>query len=510
MNEASAPPSYLQETRALVSSPAPLAWLTTLDPKRIGVLYLLVSGLALVAAEVLSTVARNDLAASTVLALLFLTPSLPAALGTFFLPLQLGQKSCALPHVSLLGFWLYVLGAASVLFGIVATHGAHVEAAGLTPMFGGALLLSLSAILSSINLLATAGVAIFRGVPASRVTLFAWSICATSLAQILGGVALFSVLPVFGLAHLGASAALLASDFQGRVLAHPWADLSVAGTLMLVPAIGITSDILATFSGKRPAGFALAATSLTALAWLGLVTWAFPLFIGGDDFSEVKLAFTTALLTIPLAVVAFTWLATLRGGRISLAVPMLWALGCLFQVVVAAPAGLLLGLLPTAAYLRDTPFDVGYRQYVFAGLPILGFLAGVHYFWPKITGRLYDGRLAGVAFALVFLGVQVMGLSQMAEGLVPSAAAFAAVSSYGGYALAAGLVATLLVLVVSLFRGAHAPANPWDARGLEWSVASPPPLVNFVRAPADGAEQALASASGRAGALRSPSALDVA
>jgi cytochrome c oxidase subunit 1 len=484
MNASPKPPSYLAETRAIVSSPAPLAWLTTLDHKRLGVLHLVVSGLALVAAQVLS-VARQGLAASTVFAFLFLTPSLAAALGTFFLPLQLGQKTSALPRVSLAGFWLSVLGAGGVIAGLVATGGGKPEAAGLAPMLAGAVVVSLGAALSAIDLLATTGWAVFRGLSASRLPLFAWSVCATSLAQILAAAGLLGVVAVLGLARIGLPLAAAATDFEARLLAHPWADLAAASTLMIVPAVGITSDIVATFAGKRPATFGFAATNVSALAWLGLVVWASPIFVSDDD-AGVKVGFTLALVTIPLATLVLTWLATLYRGSISLAAPMLWALGCLFQVSLAAPASLLLGLPPTGAYLHGTLFEVGYRQYLFTGVPLLGFFGGLSFFWPKITGKLYDERLARIAFALVFLGLQVTYVPQMAQGLLPASSGLDVVSTFGSYGLAAGTLGMLLVFAISLLRGAPAPDNPWAASGLEWSVASPPPLVNFIGEPDDG------------------------
>ncbi len=501
MNAHREPPSYLEDTRSILSSPRALAWLTTLDHKRLGVLYLVASSLAMMAAGVLRLGLHQDLASSTVVAFLFLVPSLPATLGNFLLPLQLGQSRAALPRVSLAGFWLYVVGAAIILAGIGVTHGGNAVEAGALPMVVGALVLGLSASVNSINLLATFGKGLARRIPSSRFTLFAWSLCATSVANILGTVVLFGVLLLLGLGGLHLFPGFLPLDIRARLLANPWAYLCPASTLMLVPAVGLASDILATFARRSLAGSGLVATSFTALAFLTLVAWGFPLLGGGDSNHEAAMQFglATSLLSVPLAVVVICWVATLQGGRISLDAPMLWALGFVVQLSVGGLAGLLLGVPPSSIYLHGTNFEVGYRDYLLTGGASMGFLAGVYYAWPKLTGKLYDARVAKLAFLLVFVGVQVTFLSEMVSGELADVRVLAELPRYGSWVLALGVLVTVLNLTISFRSAVQCPRNPWGAIGLEWTTTSPPPLDNFLEdpdgLPVDGQPEGLPRAS---------------
>ena len=490
MNPHAAPASYLDATRSVLFARGPLAWLTTLDHKRLGVMYLVVIGVALVAAAVARLALQNEPAATTVAAFLFLVPAVPAVLGTFFLPLQLGQHSAALPRVSLAGFWLFVLGAIGIAAALATADGGKV---GLVPRVAVALVLGASAFLAGANVIATTARAVVHGVPASRITLFAWSLCASSIALIVGFVALVGLATLVVLAHAHVPFLVVSHDVEARILAHPWTYLAPCGTLALAPALGLVTDVFAAFAGRRPAGYGFVATALTALAWLGLVEWAFPIL---ESTSMLKVSFSTALLSGALAIVVVCWVATLHGGRIVLSTPLFWALGCLFQLAIGAPAGMLLGIAPTSAWLQGTLFEAGYRSYALSGGIVLGFGAGLHYFWPKITGRQFDERLARPTFALVFVGLQMTFLSQMVEGLFPDIA-LGTVSSYGMVVLAAGGVASLLVLAVSLRLGARAPSNPWGAQGFEWTVASPPPLDNFVLEAGEGRERV----SARSGAV---------
>ena len=482
MNTKAATTSYVQETRSLLSSSGPLAWLTTLDHKRLGVMYLVASLLALLAATVLGVGLRRDVGASAVFGLLFLVPSLTATLGNFVLPLQLGQKEAALPRVSLAGFWLYVLAAGLVVAGLVASEG-KTGPAGLLPI-GGVLVLGLSVTLNALNLLATTARAAFGGAPASRVTLFAWGLCATSIAELLGFVAVGGLLALVPVAHLG----FVSQDFAARVLARPWTELAPSGTLLLVPAVGVVGDVLAAFAGrKRLAGYGVAATSLTILAWVGLVEWIFPIL--GDSGSPVKAGFATTVVAGALGVLLLCYVATLYRGRIAVEAPLLWALGCLFQLTLGVPAALLLGVPPTSVYFQGTLFEGGYRHGILAGAAGMGFVAGVFYFWPKITGRLPNERLAGLGFALVFVGLQLAFLSDSVRGLSPESLWLESASLYGSWVLAVGGVATVAALVASLRSGTPSNANPWGAAGLEWEAASPPPLENLTHDPGVDARQ---------------------
>ena len=509
MNTQTESKSYLSETRALVSA-GPLAWLTTLDHKRLGVSYLVVTLLAVVAAGVSSVALHRDLAASTLFAFLFLVPSITAALGTFVLPIQLGQKSAALPRVSLAGFGLHVVGAVVIALGLVVTEGGKPAPSGLLPIVGGALVLSLGMTLTSVNILATTAKAAFGGAPDSRITLFAWSLCATSIATILGFLALVGRVTIVGLAEIhlpqGFSPyyGFVPQDVVAHVLAHPWANLAPFGTLVLVPAIGVVSDVFVAFTGrKRLVGYAFVATSMAVLAFLGLLEWVAPILGVGDTDSPLKVGFATSVAALALVVVVLSWVMTLRGGRIVVAAPLVWALGCLFQLTIGGPAAVILGVPASGAYLHDTIFEVGYHH-VLTGGATLGFVAGLSYFWPKITGRRYDGRLSLVAFVLVFVGLQMAFLTELLRGLSPESTGLESASTYGAWVLAAGGAAALLVFLASLRSPATAGDNPWGAAGgLEWTTPSPPPLDNFLRdpdadlprrAPSRGAEK-LATAS---------------
>jgi cytochrome c oxidase subunit 1 len=505
--------SYLTHERGLRS------WLLTVDHKRIGVMYLGVIVGTLILGGVFALALRlhlwnpsgglvsNDTynklftLHGAVMVFLFVIPGIPSALGNFVLPLQVGAKDVAFPRVNLLSFYLYLAGA--VLFVVTLVVGGldtgwtlyppySLEGArglGLLVALLGVFLAGFSSILTGVNFIAT----IHKLRPPDMgwfdLPLFLWALYATAIIQILAT-------PVLGITvalgfmerlfHLG----IFMPEYGGDPVLFQhffWFYSHPAVYIMILPAMGIVSEVVSVFSRKPIFGYRFIAMSSLAIAVIGFLVWGHHMFVSGQSrWANIAFSFLTMLVAIPSAIKTFNWLATMYKGVIILKTPMLYVLSFFAIFGVGGLTGLFLGALATDIPLHDTYFVVAHFHFVMVGAVMIAFLAGVHYWWPKMTGRMYDERLGAASAALVFLGFNltfipqfIVGVAGMPRRYATYAAEFVTqnrVSTVGAFVLTAGLVIALYGLLASLGRaGKRAPANPWGAASLEWSAAASPP-----------------------------------
>ena len=517
--------SYLKTTHSLAGTERGLlSWMTTLDHKRIGVMYLvsvmtafLIGGVfALLVRLELLTPGKTIVDAETynrlftlhgvVMVFLFIIPSIPAALGNFVLPLQLGARDVAFPRLNLMSLYIYLFGACFALFSIV--HGgvdtgwtfytpySTRTSTYVIPMILGAFIMGFSSILTGVNFIATIHKMRAPGMSWGRLSLFTWALYATSIMQVLATpvlaitLLLLTLERAFGLGifdpRLGGDPILFQHFFW--FYSHP------AVYIMIVPGMGVVSELIGTFSRRQVVGYWFIAMSSIGLAVLGFLVWGHHLFVSGmSEYAAMVFSGLTFLVAIPSGVKIFNWVATLYKGSISLESPMLYGLSFLFLFTIGGLTGLFLGMLSVDVHLHDTYFVVAHFHYVMVGGTVMGFVGGLHYWWPKMTGKLYSEPTARVAWFLVFVGFNVTFMSQFVLGsrgmprryydYLPQYQQLHATSTVGSWILGMGFFIMLGMFIRSLVSGAKASANPWGSAALEWQTPSPAPLGNFEKEP---------------------------
>ena len=536
------PPGYAEENY-LNHSKGFLSWIVTLDHKRIGVMYLIGVTSALILGGIFALLLRAELWSpgetfvdadtynqfftlhGAVMVFLFIIPSVPAALGNFVLPVMLGAKDVAFPRLNLASFYLWCGGA---IFFLITLMGGRTDAdgnwvwsaldtgwtfyvpyststdTGVMTALTGVFILGFSSIFTGLNFIVTVHTMRPPGMEWFKMPLFLWAIYATSIIQVLATPVLAITLllaavertfgiGVFDPAH-GGDPVLFQHFFW--FYSHP------AVYIMILPAFGIMSELIATFSRKHIFGYRFIAYSSIAIALFGFLVWGHHMFTSG--MSTVA-AFVFSLLTfsvsIPSAIKVFNWLATMYKGNIWLATPMCYALSFIFLFTIGGLTGLHLGALATDIHLHDSYFVVSHFHYVMVGGTLVAFLGGLFYWWPKMTGKMFNdfwGRVSALvvflAFNLTFFPQFILGTKGMPRryyDYVPEFQFWHQVSTAGAFLLGGGLLIAALTLLHSLFRGAKAPANPWGAATLEWQCSSPPPHNNFDDPPTVGDPYAL-------------------
>ncbi len=499
------------------------SWAYTLDHKRIGVLYLWTTLFFFLAGGVFALLLRlkllfpgpalfSDHAYNVFFTLhgammifLFIIPGIPAGLGNFLIPLHLGAKDVAFPRLNLASYWIFVSGTLVILGSLVAPldtgwtfytpYSARTGAA-VTTLSLGIFLVGMSSILTGLNFLVTIHTLRAPGMTWHRMPLFLWGMYATSIIQVVAT-------PVVGITFL-----LLAAE---RVLGVGFFDPAMGGDpvlfqhffwfyshpvvyVMILPAMGVISEIVPVFSRKPIFGYHAIAYSSLAIAFIGFLVWGHHMFTSGQSrLASVIFSFLTFLVAVPTAVKVFNWIATMYRGSITFESPMLYALTFIFLFIIGGLTGPFLGALATDVHLHDTYFVVAHFHYTMMGGTVMGLFAGLHYWFPKITGRMLSERLARVAWATVFVGFNVTFFTQFFLGYhgmprryaqyLPKYQGLHVVSTAGAFLLAAGTLLLFANLLWSLRRGAPAPGNPWRALSLEWQTPSPPPTENFPETP---------------------------
>ncbi len=517
--------SYLKATHSLIpGARGLLAWLTTLDHKRIGVMYLisvtvafLLGGIfALLVRLELLTPGRTIMDADTynhmftlhgvVMVFLFIIPSIPAAFGNIIMPIQLGAKDVAFPRLNLMSLYIYWFGATFALYSLInggvdtgwtfyTPYSARTTSF-VIPMVLGAFIMGFSSILTGVNFIATIHKMRAPGLTWGRLSLFTWGLYATSIIQVLATpvlaitLLLLTMERAFGLGifdpKLGGDPVLFQHFFW--FYSHP------AVYIMIVPGMAIVSDLIGTFARRQLVGYWFIAASSLGLALLGFLVWGHHLFVSGmSEYATAIFSALTFLVAIPSGVKVFNWVATLHKASISLESPMLWALAFIYQFTIGGLTGLFLGMLAVDIHLHDTYFVVAHFHYVMVGGTVMGFVGGLHYWWPKFTGKLYDEKLARVGFALVFLGFNLTFMTQFVLGsrgmprryydYLPEYHQLHQWSTYGSWILGCGFLVLLYMFIMSLRNGKKSPRNPWGSAAVEWQVPSPAPLGNFLKDP---------------------------
>ncbi len=503
------------------------SWLFTTDHKRIALLYLVsitamffIGGFfALMIRLELLTPAGDLLLADTynkmfsmhgqVMVFFFLIPSIPAVLGNFLIPMMIGAKDLAFPRINLISWYLYIAGAALYLYAIVTGgvdtgwtfyvpfsslfSNSHVVEAGLAIFIAG-----FSSILTGLNFVVTVHKMRAPGMTWSRLPLFVWSHYATSIIMLLGTpvIAITLVLVVLERTlNLGIFDPNRGGDpvlFQHLFwfYSHP------AVYIMILPSMAVVSEIIPCFSRKRIFGYNFVAMSSIAIAVIGFLVWAHHMFVAGISlYAALAFSFLTFLVAVPSAIKVFNWTATMYRGSIQFSTPMVYAIGFIGLFTIGGLTGVFLATLGLDVHVHDTYFVIAHFHYVMVGGAVLGFLGGMHFWWPKITGRMYPEMWGRLAAVIVFIGFNLTFFPQFILGYLgmprrywdysrmPEWQALNVLSTAGATILAVGYLLPMVYLAWSLRYGPIAGDNPWQATGLEWRTPSPPPTFNFDETP---------------------------
>lgn len=502
-----------------------LSWILTLDHKRIGVMYtasvllsFLVGGIfALLVRTELLTPGRTFIDADTynhfftlhgaVMVFLVIIPSIPAALGNFVLPVMLGAKDVAFPRLNLFSYHLWIAGAVCTVVSLVmgsfdtgwtfyTPYSTTTTAGGVIPVIVGVFILGFSSIFTGMNFIVTIHKLRPPGMTWFRMPLFLWALYSTALIQVLATPVLaitLALVAVERIANIGIFNPAMGGD---PVLYQHffWFYSHPAVYIMIVPAMGIISEIIAVHSHRQIFGYRFIAFSSVAIAIFSFLVWGHHMFTSGQSslmntlFSAISFS-----VAIPSAVKVFNWICTLYKGSISLNTPMLYGLAFLILFTIGGLTGLHLATLNTDVHLHDTYFVVAHFHYVMMGSALIAMVGGLHHWWPKMTGRMYNEKLGMIACTLVFIGFNVTFFTQFMLGshgmprryydYQPEFQIYHVISTIGSYIMAGGFLLTAMYLVQSLVSGKRAPANPWGGATLEWECASPPPYYNFHEAP---------------------------
>jgi cytochrome c oxidase subunit 1 len=507
--------NYLNATYGLKS------WLLTVDHKRIAMLYLIsitffffIGGFfALLIRLELLTPASDLVQADVynklfsmhgmVMVFFFLIPAVPAVLGNFLIPIMIGAKDLAFPKINLLSWYLYIIGGILMIYTILAGGvdtgwtfytplsteflNTNVVSAALAVFVAG-----FSSILTGLNFIVTTHRMRAPGMTWNRLPLFVWAHYATSIIQVLGTpVVAITIVLVFleRVFHLGVFNPALGGDpllFQHLFwfYSHP------AVYIMILPGMGIISEIVCCFSRKRIFGYKAMALAVLGIAVIGFLVWAHHMFVAGISlYAALVFSLLTYFVGVPSAIKVFNWTATMYKGSITYQTPMLYAFAFIGLFTIGGLTGLFLASLGIDVHVNDTYLVVAHFHYVMVGGMVVAYLAGMHFWWPKISGRMYPEGWGKLAALLVFVGFNLTFFPQFVLGYMGMPRRYAAyppefqvlnvLSTAGATILAVGYLLPMVYFLWSMRYGPIAPANPWGAAGLEWQTSSPPPTFNF-------------------------------
>jgi cytochrome c oxidase subunit I len=510
---------YLNNGHGLAS------WLLTKDHKRIAILYLItvsifffLGGLMAVGIRLELTTPEGDFVTAdtynkmftlhgVIMVFFFLIPSIPAVLGNFLIPIMIGAKDLAFPKINLLSYYIYAVGGIFVLSAIAmggvdtgwtfyTPYSSSASNTNVVPTALGIFITGFSSILTGLNFIVTIHRMRAPGMTWFRLPLFIWAHYAVSLIQVLGTpVIAITVLMVFVERAFGFGIFDPARGGDPVLFQHLfWFYSHPAVYIMILPAMGVMSELVANFSRKKIFGYSFVAFSSLAIAVFGFIVWAHHMFVSGISvYAALVFSFLSFSVAIPSAVKVFNWTATLYKGSISFETPMLYAYGFMGLFAIGGLTGLFLATLGTDVHVHDTYFVVAHFHYIMVGGAIMGYLGGLHYWWPKLVGRMYSEFLSRISAILVFVGFNLTFFPQFVVGYLGMPRRYHAypdefqvlnvLSSAGASVLGLGYLLPVLYFLYSLKKGEVAGPNPWGASGLEWEIPSPPPTENFAVTP---------------------------
>lgn len=501
------------------------SWLFTLDHKRIALLYMvsitfffMVGGAAAVLMRIHLIEPQGALVQpetynklftlhGVIMIFFFLVPSIPTVLGNFLIPLMIGARDLAFPRLNLLSWYIYIVGGLFTLYSAIAggvdtgwtfytPYSSTYSNTQVTAVVVGVFINGFSSILTGLNFIVTIHKMRAPGLTWYRMPLFLWAMYATSIIMVLGtpvlAIALF-LLALEHLFHVGIFSPALGGDpllFQHLFwfYSHP------AVYIMILPAMGVVSEIIACFARKRIFGYKIVGFSSVAIAVLGFLVWGHHMFVTGQSiYAGLIFSFLSFMVAIPSAIKVFNWTSTLYKGSISYEAPMLYALGFIGLFTMGGLTGMFLASLATDVHLNGTYFIVAHFHYIMVGGAVMGYLGGMHFWWPKISGRKYPNGWAALAAAIIFVGFNLTFFPQFILGYLGMPRRYAfypaefqvlnVMSSAGASILGVGYLIPLVYFIWSMRYGPVAEANPWGAKGLEWQTSSPPPTENFTKMP---------------------------
>jgi len=501
------------------------SWLLTLDHKRIGILYVIAitmlfgiggSAAAMIRLDLLTPHSQlvsietyNKLFTmhGVIMVWFFLIPSIPATLGNFLVPMMIGARDLAFPRLNLLSWYLFIFGGLFTIYALLAggvdtgwtfyaPYSTSFSTSHVFAVATGIFIAGFSSILTGLNFIVTIHEMRAPGMTWFRLPLFIWSMYATSLILVLATPVLAMTLMLMGIERtfgIGVFEPGLGGDpllFQHLFwfYSHP------AVYIMVVPAMGVASEIISCFCRNPVFGYRFMAYAILAIAAFGFVVWGHHMFVSGQSaYAGTVFSLLTFLVSVPSAIKVFNWTATLYKAHITFHAPMLYALGFVGLFTIGGLTGLFLASLGLDVQLHDTYFVVAHFHYIMVGAAVMAFFGGIHFWWPKITGRMYPEGWARFCAILTFIGFNLTFFPQFILGYLgmprrypvypPEFQVWNVLSSAGSSLLAVGYLLPLAYLLWSLRYGARAPANPWGATGLEWQTDSPPPSENFHTTP---------------------------
>lgn len=503
------------------------SWLTSLDHKRIGILYMISVMFFFLIGGIFAMLIRTELFTAgptltenaapgmynqimtfhgAIMVFMVIIPGIPAFLGNFILPLHIGAKDVAFPRLNLLSWYCLMVGAI-ISFVSLIYHGSDTGWTFYTPysidtdngttwVVFGAFIIGFSSILTGLNFIVTVHKLRAPGMTFFRMPLFVWGLYSTAIIQILATPVLAITLLL-----IAAERILGVGIFDPKLGGDPvlfqhffWFYSHPAVYIMILPAMGVISELITAFSRKVIFGYKAIAFSSLGIAAVSFFVWGHHMFVSGQsDLAGVIFSFVTMLVGVPTAIKVFNWAATLYKGSISFQSPMLFALGFLFLFTIGGVTGIILATVAVDVHFHDTYFVVAHFHYVMVGGTLMAIMGGIYYWFPKIFGKMYNEFMARLSFVFIFVGFNVtffpqfvlgaMGMPRRYYDYLPEYESLNKISTFGAWTIGVGFLIGLYVILNGIFKGKKASDNPWGAKTLEWQTSSPPPHLNFHEEP---------------------------
>ncbi|MGE3610599.1 MAG: cbb3-type cytochrome c oxidase subunit I [Bacteriovoracaceae bacterium] len=500
------------------------SWLFTTDHKKIALLYLasvtiffiIASGAAALMRIELFTAYGGDIVSADnynrlftihgiLMIFFFLVPVIPNVFGNFLLPIMLGAHDVAYPRLNLATWYIFIIGGIITLWAILkggvdtgwtfyAPYSTFFSRSEVLLTGAGVFISGVSSILAGINFIATIHKERHPDMGIFKLPLFAWAIYAASIIQVLGTPVLGTALILIWLERFF-SVGIFDPTLGGDPLLFQhlfWFYSHPAVYIMILPAMGVISEIIPCFTRRRIFGYKFIAAASLLIAVYGFLVWGHHMFVSGESsYSNFIFSFLSFLVAVPSAIKTFSWIGSLYRGKIYLKTPMLYALAFVFLFVIGGLTGIYVASLAFDVHVHDTYFIVAHFHYIMVGGTVTAFLGAMHFWWPKLTGKTYNENLGRFSALIIFLGFNLTFFPQFILGYMGMPRRYYAydehfeflnqLSTYGLILLGIGYFFPMVYLGRSLFKGKPSGDNPWNATGLEWATSSPPPEENFIR-----------------------------